>query len=257
MSFIPEPDVWLKSHFDTAAEKIVAGVGSVEGKNVLSVGCGEPLIEFGIAARGAKRIVGLDIVPEISGSLATTAAKLTSGGFDVPADYPDRMEYVQYDGSVFPFEDESFDAVYSWGVFEHVADVRQVLSEMRRVIKRNCWGLVSVFPWFPSYYGSHLSDYIAEPFFHLKESDEWTKEKLEVYCNAHPEARDLVGRHMWQEFKSLNRKSPEQFYRDVRSIGFSQHVWELLSYEMPLVDAPEGATLSDLMICGTTVRFMK
>ncbi|OCJ07723.1 hypothetical protein A6U86_28780 [Rhizobium sp. AC27/96] len=257
MSFIPEPDVWLKSHFDTAAEKIVSSVFGIEGKTVLSVGCGEPLIEFGVLSRGAKRIVGLDIVPEIAGSFATTADKLSSNGFSVPADYSSRMEYVQYDGVDFPFEDASFDAVYSWGVFEHVADVRQVLSEMRRVMKPSSWGMVSVFPWFPSYYGSHLSDYIPEPFFHLKETDEWTKVKLEEYADKNPQARDLVTRHMWQEFKSLNRKSPEEFYRDVKSIGFSRHAWELLSYETTLTEAPNDATLSDLMICGTTVRFMK
>lgn len=256
MSFIPSQDSWLDSHYNTAPNKIRDAIGGVQGKRLLSVGCGEPLIEFGVLAQGASEVIGLDIVPE-NNTLSNTAIKLSQNGYHVPDGYQEHIKYVQYDGSVFPFEDDYFDGVYSWGVFEHVHGVNQVLREMKRVLKPGSWGMVSVFPWYPSFYGSHLSDYIDSPFFHHRESAEWVKSKLDEFSAANPEMKDLVSRHMWQEFNSLNKMSPEDFYKEVKDVGFSDHVWELLSYAQSLKDAPRDASLSDLMICGTTVRLLK
>jgi len=42
---------------------------------------------------------------------------------------------VYYDGNKFPFKDESFDAVLSFQVFEHVFEPDRFLSEVQRVLK--------------------------------------------------------------------------------------------------------------------------
>ena len=45
------------------------------------------------------------------------------------------LNCVTSDGLELPFEDESFDAVTSWHVIEHVADIRATLAEWRRVLR--------------------------------------------------------------------------------------------------------------------------
>ena len=67
--------------------------------------------------------------------------KLTALGMHKPVDFLRRYPHVravQYEGRVFPFEDNSFDVVWSNAVLEHVGDFgRQVafVKEMKRVGK--------------------------------------------------------------------------------------------------------------------------
>ena len=44
---------------------------------------------------------------------------------------------ILYDGTTIPFEDESFDHVFSSEVFEHVFNLDKLVSEINRVTKKN------------------------------------------------------------------------------------------------------------------------
>jgi len=48
-----------------------------------------------------------------------------------------KAELIPYDGSNLPFEPESFDAVASLNVFEHIVFVDKALQEIHRVLKKN------------------------------------------------------------------------------------------------------------------------
>jgi SAM-dependent methyltransferase len=70
------------------------------------------------------------------------------------------------DQNIIPFADESFDAVVSHDVLEHVADPRITLQEIHRVLKPKG----KLFMVFPPYHGlrSHHLDYITKlPGLHL------------------------------------------------------------------------------------------
>ena len=55
---------------------------------------------------------------------------------------------VYYDGKTIPFKENSFDAVVCFEVFEHVFNIDEVLSEIKRVIKPNGKLLISTpFAW--------------------------------------------------------------------------------------------------------------
>ena len=86
-------------------------------KDVLELGCGTGLILKEIAphARSAK---GIDISP---GMLEQASGR----GLDVQV------------GSVtdLPYEDESFDAIYSFKVLAHVEDIEKAMSEVARVLR--------------------------------------------------------------------------------------------------------------------------
>ncbi len=89
----------------------------VEGGDVLEVGCGTGLLLHRIEslARSAR---GIDISP---GMLEQAKER----GLDV----------VQGCATDLPFDDESFDVVYSFKVLAHVEDIEDALSECGRVVR--------------------------------------------------------------------------------------------------------------------------
>jgi ubiquinone/menaquinone biosynthesis C-methylase UbiE len=257
MSFIPGADEQLRSHFVDVPERTVAAIGSLARKHILDVGCGNMLSDFGLLAKGAAHVTGLDIKPLPDGILARQAADLRAAGLDCPADYATRLSHIRYDGRTFPFRDNNYDVVFSWSAFEHIADVEGVLREMKRVLKSAGVCFIQVFPWFHSFHGSHLTDYIAEPFAHLKRPDEWMRAQLEAYCGKNSAQRDFILGHMWREYQQLNRFSADKFYAAVKAVGWRSQRWSLLAYPQDLAEAPPEFGLSELMICGSDVVLRK
>jgi ubiquinone/menaquinone biosynthesis C-methylase UbiE len=87
------------------------------GKNVLEIGCGTGMIlkEIHPIAQLAK---GIDISP---GMLEQAQAR----GLDV----------VEGSATSLPFEDASFDVIYSFKVLAHVEQIQEAMSEVARVLK--------------------------------------------------------------------------------------------------------------------------
>jgi ubiquinone/menaquinone biosynthesis C-methylase UbiE len=90
----------------------------VPNKRVLEVGCGTGLILRNVD-RVASHAVGIDISP---GMLELA----TERGLDV----------VHGDATALPFDDNTFDVVYSFKVLAHVQDIDRALREMVRVTRR-------------------------------------------------------------------------------------------------------------------------
>ena len=244
---------WIKSHVVDVPNEVAAFCGDVlHDARVLNIGCGEMLTDLGLLSLGPKKITGLDVTSKDTNWLETVANKVHLAGFDFAADYKDRLDFVQYDGLNFPFDDGSFDAVFSWSAFEHVRDVQPVLKEMKRVLAPGGAVFVQVYPWYHSRLGSHLTDYISEPFFQTKRSSGWVKDQLEAYVAANPEAdAHFILKYMFDEFKSLNKLSPSRFYSEVLEAGFVVIKAGLITYDEDLSDAPSDVGFADLMIGGT------
>lgn len=255
MSFLPDMNQWVRNHYVGVVDEFVAEVGSLEGKRILDLGCGEMLMTYGLASRGAEHVVGLDVAKlDPDRSLKT----LVEGGFPDAANFRDRVTATVYDGVTMPFPEDHFDIVFCWGVMEHVANVPAVLAEIRRVLKTGSVAFIKVFPWFHSYYGSHLSDFIPVPFAHLTHDNAAMRAFIEKTAHeqtaVHP---NLILGHMWDEYLTLNRYSANMFYRDVKAAGFARDVWKLISYQHDLTNAPPAYDLSDLMVSGSDTLLYK
>lgn len=87
------------------------------GKEVLEIGCGTGLILQRVASV-AERAVGMDL----SAGMLEHARKRG-------------LEVVKADATDLPFEDESFDLVYSFKVLAHVQEIDLALREMVRVTR--------------------------------------------------------------------------------------------------------------------------
>ena len=95
--------------------------------NVLDFGCGSKPYES--LFTNVNSYIGVDI--EVSGHNHSES----------------KVDYF-YDGKTLPFEDNQFDAVVSFEVFEHIFNISQILSELKRVLKPSGNLLISIpFSW--------------------------------------------------------------------------------------------------------------
>lgn len=96
------------------------------GETVLDAGCGEGVLSWYLAERGAV-VTAMDISkPNLENAEAFLKKKGVLG----------RVRLVRGDAENLPFPDASFDWVVSSHVLEHLPDFDRGLSEIRRVTKR-------------------------------------------------------------------------------------------------------------------------
>lgn len=111
----------------------MAQFASWRGMDVLEAGCGIATdgCEF---ARAGARYTGIDFSP--------TALRLARERFEMQALDGDFVE-----GSIIelPFDDASFDLVYSMGVIHHVPDIERTVSEFHRVLRPGGRAIVMVY----------------------------------------------------------------------------------------------------------------
>jgi ubiquinone/menaquinone biosynthesis C-methylase UbiE len=88
-----------------------------EGCEVLELGCGTGLL-LARVARVASRAVGIDLSPGMLEQARTRGLSVLEGSV-----------------TALPFDDASFDVVYSFKVLPHVPDLRRALEEASRVTR--------------------------------------------------------------------------------------------------------------------------
>ncbi len=107
-----EPYILEFANFKGYSNKLVLEVG---------VGLGADLKSF---HEGNAYVVGVDITRR---ALLKTKRRLYNEGSE--------EILARADGEMLPFNDNTFDLVYSWGVVHHSSNVEKALGEFRRVLK--------------------------------------------------------------------------------------------------------------------------
>lgn len=97
--------------------------GRYQGKRVLEVGCGMGCMAMNWASHGAQ-LTAVDLNPV---AVAQTTRRMEAFGL--------QAEVRQADGETLPFDNDSFDFVYSWGVLHHTPRTKEAIAELRRVLK--------------------------------------------------------------------------------------------------------------------------
>jgi ubiquinone/menaquinone biosynthesis C-methylase UbiE len=101
----------------------VAQFTRYHGKKVLEVGVGAGTDHLQWKRAGTD-LYGVDLT---QAAIETTRARLAMYGFD--------SNLQRIDAERLPFDDNSFDVVYSWGVIHHSERPDKILEEVRRVLK--------------------------------------------------------------------------------------------------------------------------
>lgn len=94
------------------------------GKDVLEIGVGMGADHAEWAKAGPRSLTGVDLTPR---AIAHTEARLELLGY--------RSELRTADAERLPFDDASFDIVYSWGVLHHSPGTATAINEVRRVLR--------------------------------------------------------------------------------------------------------------------------
>ena len=157
---------WFLEHYEDAASQVIDFLGgdgiSMTGTDVADVGCGDGIIDLGVAHKAKPRsLVGFDLVPTDPGWLAGRAREEGVG------ELPDCLEFRTCDPLTLPAEDQSFDFVFSWSAFEHVDDPVAVFREIRRVLRPRGILMLQIWPLYMSEHGAHLWQCIPDSFVHL------------------------------------------------------------------------------------------
>lgn len=100
-------------------------LGDVRGKTVLEYGCGDGENTVALAARGAGRVLSLDISPDLI-EIARRRLVVNGVGEDV--------EFVVGSAHDVPLPDESVDVVFGIAILHHL-DLKLAAREVRRVLR--------------------------------------------------------------------------------------------------------------------------
>lgn len=106
--------------------------GFYHGKTVLDVGCGHGLMAQKIAALSGE-VMAVELSPAVIQAYQQNTCS--------------NLHFVQADLSFLPFDDQSFDILYSSGVLHHTPDTKKSLFEIETVLKPE--GLICIWLYHP------------------------------------------------------------------------------------------------------------
>ena len=107
----------------------------IKNKNVIDIGCGSGRFAISLAQLGAKKVTAIDI---------NTQGLNTAKSFSKESRIKN-IEFVEHNVLDLPFEDESFDFVFSKGVLHHTGNLEKGINEYSRVLKKNGHGFLYLY----------------------------------------------------------------------------------------------------------------
>ncbi len=170
---------------------------ALESSDVLDFGCGEGITALGMARRFNTRLVrGVDIMPDPSQCLSRAREVL---GLDA---LPGNLSLHQIQPGATFDAPGSFDLIYSWSAFEHVAQplISKVLQQLKTMLRPGGYLFIQIAPLYYSAEGSHLYHKIKEPWGHLLNQGDIYFDKLSKACVDKDEVDAL-----WSTYQTLNR----------------------------------------------------
>ena len=97
-------------------------MGKSKLNKILEVGCGQGFVSYCLSRDNRNKVIGIDISKE---DLEIAQKR-----------YP-QVDFRYTNAEHLPFNDETFDQIYSFDVLEHVHNLHKVLEEIVRVLKKD------------------------------------------------------------------------------------------------------------------------
>ena len=239
-------DPWFHEHYVSAADVVASKLRKYMDLNharLFDFGCGDGIMSLGVNRRATVAVTGFDLT-EVFLHLPDKALNLLR-----LEKLPETLRFVKVaPGKPLPFADGSFDAGYSWSVFEHVADVDGALAEAYRILKPRAPFFLQIEPLFASPFGSHLQRLIDEPWAHLLTDEESYLERTLNAKDSVPDDKkdtlyrknefDAVKKYLVGEYRTLNRITVDQLLSRVLRAGF--HIREMETVHVRKYEIPQA-----------------
>ncbi len=186
-------------------------------KTVVDIGCGAGGKSLFYASRGAKEVIGVEILEKYREEAEALAKDLSLA---------DKFRFICADAAALPFADSSIDTIIMNDAMEHVARPEAVLSEVMRVLSPGGRLFVN-FPPINHPFGAHLSDLIYIPWVHLFFSEKTLIEAYKELCKTVPDGDERIEFRISERadgseyFSYINHMSIKRFNRILRKKGIT------------------------------------
>ncbi len=252
---------WVYRHTVESPKIICEFLGgdglSLEGKSIINLGCGDGLIDWGIAtSQHPQRLVGVDLEATDGEELLR---RLRAQG--LPAEQlPECLSFATCSPELLPFDDNEFDWALSWSAFEHIHDPVASTREVRRVLKPEGVFFIQVYPFFWSEHDSHLEEWYPDgyaqrlPLEQLmrRVSPSFATERrigaTNVQHSRHGN-RESGDQLIW-EYLNLNRINLDDLHRALMAGGFWVSKPQLISPAVHLTPDLNVRSLTELLVAG-------
>lgn len=241
-----ETSAWFAEHYIDAADQVIEFLGgdnlSLTGKDVADVGCGDGIIDLGVAQKAEPRaMVGFDIVPTDPAWLLRRAREE-----GVAEELPAALEFRTCDPLTLPADDSSFDFVFTWSAFEHVEEPVAVFREIRRVLRPTGVLMLQIWPLYHSEHGAHLWQCIPDSYVHLYRSPADIEAEVRATTKHTPEEID----EFLEVFATLNKVTLDDLQRAMLVASLRVAKLEIQSEAVHLPPELARRSLSQLGISG-------
>lgn len=115
-----------------------------------------------------------------------------------------KFDFIRLDAQNMSLQDSSFDIIFCVNTFEHIPSPEKTLLEINRVLKKGGYAFISFIPAFYSDVGSHMIDFVPEPWAHIKYPEE---EYIEMLRRATPGTQYFIN-----EYTHGLNKLPKKYY---------------------------------------------
>ena len=107
----------------------------IKNKNVIDIGCGSGRFSIALSQLGAKKVTAVDINPQGINLGRKLAEELKI----------DNVDFIKHSVLELPFDDETFDFVFSKGVLHHTGNLEKGIEEYSRVLKKDGYGFLYLY----------------------------------------------------------------------------------------------------------------
>lgn len=142
--------VWGEGYMSPGGDREVARVVdglSLEGKRLLDIGSGLGGNSLYLASQGASEVVGIDVEADLKPKADDLARK---------RGLTERCTFMTVEPGPLPFEDGSFDIVFSKDSIIHIADKHALCHDIHRVLRPG--GTFAASDWLSGYEGEPSPD---------------------------------------------------------------------------------------------------
>ncbi|MEZ5568323.1 MAG: class I SAM-dependent methyltransferase [Halioglobus sp.] len=215
------PDAFIDNQFNQCPEKILSYLPAqgMDAKRVVDFGCGHGLKALSVALQRPEiEVIGVDVTQAFERATVFAIKHLGLAGI------PENLRFHQISPGQSLGALGSLDFIYSWSVFEHIdmSLLTQIANDMFDSLSDEGHVFCQIAPLYYSPYGSHLRDFVDEPWAHLSLSHSALRALVEDAENpALDQGEKNKRRWMFGQYEALNKLTAKQLESIFLDAGFT------------------------------------